>query len=207
MQNDVRYASPVPPSGREDCPILWESVLPLPPTTWRDTAKCERHADVRKLPSGQDDISASKMSPVMKRKTTEEATLTAGPALLGSAEATTGERPRGIQLRPDILCCAKRSAQNSDATFSRRTIRTAKPDLCVRIDGSSFVEEGYVPAGDMATPVPDLGLAGIDPNAAVLPQLLTQNPVDRHNPVWLCNGVHIIVESQESLVWTEARLH
>ena len=30
-------------------------------------------------------------------------------------------------------------------------------------------------------PVPDLGLAGIDPNAAVLPQLLTQNPVDRHN--------------------------
>ena len=113
----------------------------------------------------------------------------------------------GIQLRPDVLYCSKRSAQNSDAPFFRRTIRTTKPDLCVRIDGSSFVEEGFVPAGDTATPVPDLGLAGIDPNAAVLPQLLTQNPVDRHNPLWLCNGIHIIVESQESLVWTEARLH
>ena len=45
----------------------------------------------------------------------------------------------------------------------------------------------------MATPVPDLGLASIDPNAAVLPQLLAQNPVDRHNPLWLCNGVYIIV--------------
>ena len=52
----------------------------------------------------------------------------------------------------------------------------------MRIDGSSFVEEGS------ATPVPDLGLAGIDLNAAVLPQLLTQNPVDRHYPLWLCNG-------------------
>ena len=85
---------PSPPSGREDCPNPVGERLAVAPTTWRDTAKCEGHADVRKLPSGQDDIPASKMSPVMKRKTTEEATLTAGPALLGSAEATTGERPR-----------------------------------------------------------------------------------------------------------------
>ena len=84
---------PSPPKWKgKTAPILWD--LAVAPTTWRETAKCERHADVRKLPSGQDDIPASKMSPVMKRKTTEEATLTAGPALLGSAEATTGERPR-----------------------------------------------------------------------------------------------------------------
>ena len=55
VQNDVRCASPVPkwtaPVGER---------LAVAPTTWRDTAKCESHADVRKLPSGQDDIPASK---------------------------------------------------------------------------------------------------------------------------------------------------
>ena len=85
--------SPVHPSGREDCPNPVGERLAVAPTTWRDTAKCEGHADVRKLPSCLDDKPASKMSPVMKRKTRKEAPLTAGPALLGSAEATTCERP------------------------------------------------------------------------------------------------------------------
>ena len=128
------------------------------------------------------------MSPVMKSRPTGEATLTAGPVwdpLKQQLVSGLG----GNQLRPDKLCYA---------TFFPGTIRTAEPDLCVRIDGSSFVAEGFVPAGDMATPVPDLGLAGIESNAAVLPQLLTQNPVDRHKPLWLCNSVHIIVENQES---------
>ena len=80
----------------------------------------------------------------------------------------------------DLTYSVPRRVQNSDATFFRRTIRT-KPDLCVKTDGSSFVEKGFVPAGDMA--VPDLGLAGVDPN-----QLLTQNPVDRHNPLWLATA-------------------
>ena len=83
MQNDVRYASPVSPSGKENCSNPVGKRHAVAATPWRDTAKCEGHAVVRKLQCGQDDIPASKMSPVMKRRTTGEATLTAGPATAG----------------------------------------------------------------------------------------------------------------------------
>ena len=94
------------------------------PTTWRNTTKCERDADERKLPNGQDE--------------------------------TTG-----------------------------------------------FVEEGFVPTGDMGTSVPDLGFANPNPNAAVLPQL---SPRILGTATIRSGNATAFTSSwkKESLVWTEA---